>query len=546
MTKFLQGTAVSDGIAMGPVVFRKKPKLTTKCRRVVNPEAEIERLCSAVKCAKEELLGLREKALQTAGGHDAEEMKTMMESYLLLLEDASFHDAVVNRIYTEQVNAEYAVEKSGEQYRNMLAGMEDAYMRERAADIRDIADCILRKLYGAENVQPTWEHPSIVVTDEISPSEMMQLDREKVLALVTVNGSYYSHVSILARNLGIPAITGVSSAWEEEEIFAIADAQNGLLIVNPEAETVDEYRRRSKKEQENKVLLEEYRGLESITRDGQKIAICANVGNALEVRQAMEQGADGIGLFRSEFLYIGRDSSPLEEEQFKEYRTAVEMAAQKQIVIRTMDLGADKAVTYLDWDEEENPALGYRGIRICLKERELFKEQLKALLRAAVYGNLAILYPMITSVEEVEQIQEILKEAAKELESRKVSYRIPEQGVMIETPAAVLISDELAEKVDFFSIGTNDLTQYTLAVDRQNAKLEDIYRPHHKAILKMIHMVVENAHKVGKKVGICGELAADMALTKAFLQMGVDELSVASGKICALRKAVREMGGRNE
>jgi phosphotransferase system enzyme I (PtsI) len=446
-------------------------------------------------------------------------------------------------IRTEEVNAEYAVSVTGDHFAEMFASMDDEYMKGRAADIQDISNRLVRNLAGVEELDLNAMEPSIIVADDLTPSETIQMDKEKILAFVTVHGSANSHTAILARMMNIPALIGVPMNLDEIQngMTAVVDGFQGEVIFEPTEELCKGTFQRMEQEREKLLLLETLKGKENITLDGRQINIYANIGSVGDIGYVMENDAGGIGLFRSEFLYLGHQDFPTEEEQFQAYKQVVQMMAGKKVIIRTLDIGADKQVDYFNLGKEENPALGYRAIRICLMQPEIFKTQLRALLRAAVYGNLSIMYPMITSVEEVKRIYEIVEEVRSELEEAGVPYRIPEQGIMIETPAAVMISDELAEIVDFFSIGTNDLTQYTLAIDRQNDKLDDFYNPHHEAILRMIRMVVDNAHRHGKWAGICGELGADQALTECFVRMGVDELSVAPSMVLKLRKAVREM-----
>ena len=446
-------------------------------------------------------------------------------------------------IRTELVNAEYAAAATGDNFAQMFAAMDDDYMKARAADIKDISERLVRNLSGGTDADLSSMEPSVIVADDLSPSETVQMDKEKILAFVTVHGSTNSHTAILARMMNIPALIGVPMKPDELKngMTAVVDGFSGQVIFEPDETVKAETKKRIEEEAEKQKLLQELKGKENVTLDGRRIHIYANIGSVGDMGYVLENDAGGIGLFRSEFLYLGRNDFPTEEEQFQAYRQAAQMMAGKKVIIRTLDIGADKQVDYFQLGQEDNPAMGYRAIRICLKQPEIFKVQLSALLRAAVYGNLSIMYPMITSTEEVKRIYEIVAEVEEELKAQGVQYRIPEQGIMIETPAAVMISDRLAELVDFFSIGTNDLTQYTLAIDRQNERLDDFYNPHHEAILRMIQMVVENAHKCGKWAGICGELGADPTLTEQFVRMGVDELSVAPSMILKLRKIVREM-----
>ena len=537
--KVWNGKSVCKGIAMGPVVVMKKKDFSVTKIKVSDPEAEISRVTAAVDQAKSQLQELYEKALREVGESSA----MIFMVHQMLLEDETFLDAVYTGIRSEQVNAEYAVSETGNQLAEMFAGMDDDYMKERAADLKDISDRLVRILTGCERQDFCFSEPSILLADDLAPSETMQMDQAKILAFVTVRGSENSHTAILARTMNIPALVGVPVDLDEfqDGMTAIVDGSDGRFVIEPEDAVRMEAEAKIREEHRHKLLLEDLKGKENVTLDGKHIDIFANIGNVDDVKQVLEQDAGGIGLFRSEFLYLGRDTFPTEEEQFQAYRQVLQAMGDKKVIIRTLDIGADKQADYFGLEKEDNPALGYRAIRICLKQPEIFKTQLRALLRAAVYGNLSIMYPMITSAEEVEQIYQVVEEVKSELIREDIPFKIPEQGIMIETPAAVMISDELAEMVDFFSIGTNDLTQYTLAIDRQNQKLEDFYNPHHKAIMRMIRMAVDNAHKAGKWIGICGELGADPALTETFVRMGVDELSVAPSMILNIRKIVREM-----
>ena len=537
--KVWNGKSVCKGIAMGPVVVMKKKDFSVTKIKVSDPEAEISRVIAAVDQAKSQLQELYEKALREVGESSA----MIFMVHQMLLEDETFLDAVYTGIRSEQVNAEYAVSETGNQLAEMFAGMDDDYMKERAADLKDISDRLVRILTDCERQDFCFSEPSILLADDLAPSETMQMDQAKILAFVTVRGSENSHTAILARTMNIPALVGVPMALDEiqDGMTAIVDGSDGRFMIEPEDTIRMEAEEKIREEHRHKLLLADLKGKENVTLDGKHIDIFANIGSVDDVKLVLEQDAGGIGLFRSEFLYLGRDTFPTEEEQFQAYRQVLQAMGDKKVIIRTLDIGADKQADYFGLEKEDNPALGYRAIRICLKQPEIFKTQLRALLRAAVYGNLSIMYPMITSAEEVEQIYQVVEEVKSELIREDIPFKIPEQGIMIETPAAVMISDELAEMVDFFSIGTNDLTQYTLAIDRQNQKLEDFYNPHHKAVMRMIRMVVDNAHKAGKWVGICGELGADPALTETFVRMGVDELSVAPSMILNIRKIVREM-----
>ena len=537
--QYFQGKSVYKGIVMGPVAVLKKNDYQVKRARIEDPEAEVKRVEEAVEVSKKQLGRLYDKAVREVGEASA----AIFEVHQMMMEDEDYLESMQNMIRTELVNAEYAAAATGDNFAEMFAAMDDEYMKARSADVKDISERLVRNLSGEGDNDLSSMEPSIIVADDLSPSETVQMDKEKILAFVTVHGSTNSHTAILARMMNIPALIGVPMDLNglKTGMMAVVDGFSGQVIFEPEEDVRKETEKRMQEEAEKQKLLEELKGKENITPDGRKINIYANIGSVGDLGYVMENDAGGIGLFRSEFLYLGRNDFPTEEEQFQAYKQAVQTMAGKKVIIRTLDIGADKQVEYFNLGKEENPALGYRAIRICLKQPEIFKAQLRALFRAAVYGNLSVMYPMITSTEEVEKIYAIVAEVEEELKAQEVQYKIPEQGIMIETPAAVMISDRLAEMVDFFSIGTNDLTQYTLAIDRQNEQLDDFYNPHHEAVLRMIRMVVENAHKCGKWAGICGELGADLTLTEQFVRMGVDELSVAPSMILKLRKIVREM-----
>ena len=534
-----QGKSVYKGIAMGPIVVLKKNDYQVKRTRIEDTEAEVKRVDEALKASQEQLQKLYDKAVREVGEASA----AIFEVHQMMLEDEDYLEAIQNMIRTEQVNAEYAVAVTGDNFAEMFASMDDDYMKARSADIKDISERLVRNLSGQGDVDLSEIEPSVIVADDLSPSETVQMDKDKILAFVTVHGSTNSHTAILARMMNIPALIGVKMDLEalQSGVTAVVDGFQGMVTFDPDEETKAQTETKIQEEAEKLKLLQELKGKENITLDGRKINIYANIGSVGDIGYVMENDAGGIGLFRSEFLYLGRNDFPTEEEQFQAYKQAVQMMAGKKVIIRTLDIGADKQVDYFNLGNEDNPAMGYRAIRICLRQPEIFKTQLRALLRAAVYGNLSIMYPMITSTEEVKKIYEIVAEVEEELKAQEIQYKIPEQGIMIETPAAAIISDKLAEMVDFFSIGTNDLTQYTLANDRQNEKLDEFYNPHHEAILRMIQMVGDNAHKCGKWAGICGELGADATLTEQFVRMGLDELSVAPSMVLKLRKIVREM-----
>ena len=537
--QYFQGKSVYKGIVMGPVAVLKKNDYQVKRARIEDPEAEVKRVKEAVEVSKKQLGRLYDKAVREVGEASA----AIFEVHQMMLEDEDYLESMENMIRIELVNAEYAAAATGDNFAEMFAAMDDEYMKARSADVKDISERLVRNLSGEGDNDLSSMEPSIIVADDLSPSETVQMDKEKILAFVTVHGSTNSHTAILARMMNIPALIGVPMDLNglKTGMTAVVDGFSGQVIFEPEEDVQKETEKRMQEEAEKQKLLEELKGKENVTPDGRKINIYANIGSVGDLGYVMENDAGGIGLFRSEFLYLGRNDFPTEEEQFQAYKQAVQTMAGKKVIIRTLDIGADKQVDYFNLGKEENPALGYRAIRICLKQPEIFRAQLRALFRAAVYGNLSVMYPMITSTEEVEKIYAIVAEVEEELKKQEVQYKIPEQGIMIETPAAVMISDRLAEMVDFFSIGTNDLTQYTLAIDRQNEQLDDFYNPHHEAVLRMIRMVVENAHKCGKWAGICGELGADLTLTEQFVRMGVDELSVAPSMILKLRKIVREM-----
>lgn len=535
----LKGKAVYKGIALGKISVLRKTENVVKRVKIEDVDAELQRVEVAKEQAIEQLGKLYDKAVKEVGEASA----AIFEVHQMMLEDLDFNEAIENTIRTQEVNAEYAVASTGDSFSEMFASMDDDYMKARAVDIKDISERLVQNLAGNGDNGLDFTEPVIVVADDLTPSETVQMDKEKILAFVTVHGSTNSHTAILARMMNIPALIGVEMNLEDMQTGteAVVDGFTGEFILCPEEEVRAKAQKKLDEENEKRNLLLELKGKENITLSGKKIELYANIGSAADVGYVLENDAGGIGLFRSEFLYIGRNELPSEEEQFQAYKQAAQNMAGKKVIIRTLDIGADKQADYLNLGKEENPALGYRAIRICLTQTDIFKTQLRAIFRASNYGQIAIMYPMITSVEEVKKIQEIVQEVKKELRDCEIPYKDVEEGIMIETPAAVMISDELAELVDFFSIGTNDLTQYTLAIDRQNEKLDAFYNPHHKAVLKMIQMVVDNAHKAGKWAGICGELGADPELTETFVRMGVDELSVAPSMILKLRRIVREM-----
>lgn len=538
MVKFY-GKPVFKGIAVGPVVVLKNEDQKVKRRKVDSPEEEVAKVERGVKTAQEQLQALYEKAVVEVGETSA----AIFEVHQMMLEDEDYLDAIYNMIRAEQVNAEYAVAVTGDNFSEMFAGMDDDYMKARAADVKDISNRLVQCVSGNQEDGLNFKEPSIIVADDLSPSETVQMDKKMILAFVTVHGSANSHTSILARMMNIPALIGVPLDLDKihSGMKAVVDGVQGEVVFEPNEFVCEEAERKIKKEQEKLQLLQELKGKENVTLSGRKVNVYANIGGIGDVGYALENDAGGVGLFRSEFLYLGRDDFPTEEEQFQAYRQVLQTMGEKKVIIRTLDIGADKQVDYFNLGKEDNPALGYRAIRICLKQPDIFKTQLRALFRATVYGNLSIMYPMIASTEEVEKIYAIVGEVKEELRKEQITFKDPEQGIMIETPAAVMISDKLAQMVDFFSVGTNDLTQYTLAIDRQNEKLDDFYNPHHEAILAMIQMITDNAHKHGKWAGICGELGADLELTEKFVKMGIDELSVSPSMILPLRKRIREI-----
>ena len=536
--QIFEGKSVFGGIAMGKIRVYKKDARQVKRVKVTDAEAEIARYVQARDTAMQQLQQLYEKALQEIGETNA----AIFEVHQMMLEDDDYNESVENIIRTEQVNAEYAVASTGDNFAQMFASMDDEYMQGRAADVRDISERMIGILNGAAADGIAADEPVIIVADDLAPSETVQMDKSKVLSFVTVHGSLNSHTAILARTMGIPALvaTDIAEADALDGRYAVVDGAAGKLYVEPDEETTGMLEQKKKEFQEQKELLETLKGKENITLDGKKIMLYANIGNSKDLATVIQNDAGGIGLFRSEFIYLERDHFPTEEEQFQIYKQVAQTMAGKRVIIRTLDIGADKQCDYFEMEKEENPAMGCRAIRICLTRPEIFKTQLRALFRASAFGKLAVMYPMITSVSEVRRIKEIVAEVCAELDAQGVAYGEVEQGIMIETPAAVMISDLLAEEVDFFSIGTNDLTQYTLAIDRQNTKLDEFFDPHHPAVLRMIQMVVDHAHEKGIWAGICGELGADPELTQTFLKMGVDELSVSPGRILTLRKIIRE------
>ena len=531
----LHGKSVFSGIAIGKLsIYQSKDKLV-KREKAENVEREIERFKEARELAKEELSSLYEKALKEVGEANA----AIFEVHQMMLDDLDYEESIINMIQTQEINAEFAVATTGDNFSEMFAAIDDDYMKARAVDVKDISNRVIKILQGDRNNEAKFDEPVILVAEDLTPSETVQLDKSKVLSFVTRLGSTNSHTAILARTMNIPALIGINFTEEMDGHDAIVDGAEGILIIDPDEQTLAEYQAKKAELDYKAQLIQELKGKENITLNGKTINLFANIAGVGDVASAHANDAGGIGLFRSEFLYLENSDYPSEEEQLRAYRTVVENMAGKKVIIRTLDIGADKQVDYFKLDKEENPALGYRAIRICLDRVDVFKTQLRALFRAAYYGNLSIMYPMIVSVDEVKRIKEIVAEVKAELEEENIPYGEAEQGIMIETPAAVFMSRELAEEVDFFSIGTNDLTQYMLACDRQNPHLESINDPHHPAVLRAIEMTIKNGHAGGCWVGICGELGADTSLTERFIQMGVDELSVSPSRILQVREAIR-------
>ena len=532
------GKSVFGGIAIGKISVYQKKEQQVKRVKIEDPDQEMARYEKAKAEGIRQLQGLYDKALREVGEANA----AIFEVHQMMMEDDGYNESVENIIRSQGVNAEYAVATTGDNYAQMFSAMDDDYMRERAADVRDISERLLTILNGEDTGSVDTDEPKIIVAEDLAPSETVQLDKDKVLSFVTVKGSLNSHTAILARTMAIPALVNTSMVLDGsmDGKIGIVDGASGTFYVDPDEATLEEMKKRQEEDIARKQLLLTLKGKENVTLDGQKVMLYANIGNIKDLATVIQNDAGGIGLFRSEFIYLEKEDFPTEEEQFQIYRQVAQTMAGKRVIIRTLDIGADKQCDYFHMEHEENPALGCRAIRICLTRPEIFKTQLRALFRASAFGKIAIMYPMITSVSEVRKIKEIVEEVKAELTSQGVEFGNPEQGIMIETPAAAIISDDLAKEVDFFSIGTNDLSQYTMAIDRQNPQLDLFFDPHHPAVLRMISMVVENAHKAGIWAGICGELGADQSLTKEFLAMGVDELSVSPGSILPLRKIILE------
>lgn len=536
--RIYHGKSVYGGIAIGKIKVHSRDDTTVKRMRVENTEEEVARFQRAKDRAEKELKSLYDRACAEVGDTNA----AIFEIHQMMLEDADYQDSILHIIRTQSVNAEYAIATTGKNFSNIFASMEDPYMQARAEDVKDISERLLKILLGTDTEVCAENEPVILAAEDLVPSETVQLDKSKVLAFVTSKGSANSHTAILARTMNIPAIVGIDLPLDEETdgMLAVVNGSQGIVYLDPEPEVLERMREKQREEEEQRALLQTLKGKETVTADGKKICLYANIGNSQDLALVLKNDADGIGLFRSEFIYLERENLPTEEEQFHIYKSVAETMAGKKTIIRTLDIGADKQASYLHLEPEENPAMGLRAIRLCLSRPEIFKTQLRALFRAAAFGDLAVMYPMITSVAEVKRIHQMVDGVIAELNREEIPFRVPEQGIMIETPAAVMVSKELAEQVDFFSIGTNDLAQYTMAIDRQNPNLDEFFDPHSEAVLRMIEMTVKNAHQEGIWVGICGELGADTTLTERFLRMGVDELSVAPSQILAVRKVIRE------
>ena len=537
--KVATGTSILKGIAIGKLKLYRKEAVETGRASSLTPEEEYARFQAAQKAAQEQLGQLYEKALDEVGENNA----AIFEIHQMMLEDLDYLESIENIIRTQEVNAEYAVATTADNFAAMFSAMDDAYMQGRAADVKDVSERVLNILSGADTGIKEMNEPCIIAADDLAPSETVQLDKSKVLGFATMYGSSNSHTAILARTMNIPAVIGLGEDLKAEYNGkdAIIDGFTGTLYIEPDEETMKAMQEKRAKDLEQRALLEQLKGKENVTKSGQKINVYANIGNVSDLGAVLKNDAGGIGLFRSEFLYLENSDFPTEEQQFAVYKKVAESMAGKKVIIRTLDIGADKQVDYFGLDKEENPALGYRAIRICLTRPEIFKTQLRALYRAAVFGNISIMFPMIISVKEVQKIKEIIAEVKEGLKSEGIPYKEDvELGIMIETPASVMVSRELAKEVDFFSVGTNDLTQYTLAIDRQNSKLDEFYDPHHPAVLRMIRMAAESAHAEGAWIGICGELGADLELTEEFLKMGLDELSVSPSMVLPLRNRIRQ------
>lgn len=534
----LTGKSAFGGIAIGKIAIYKRNEVQVKRQTVSDTEAEVSRFLEAKETAKKQIADLYEKSVNEVGKAKA----MVFEAYQVMLDDHDYIESVIHIIRSQEVNAEFAVAATSDKFVQMFSNMKDAYMRARAADVKDISNRVIEIMQGTMAGKIIGDEPVILLADDLTPSETVQLDKSKVLAFATIHGSVNSHTVILARTMNIPAIVGVD--FNEEDVdgqFGIVNGYDGEIYINPGEKTIEHFQKKKQEEERKRILLQELKGKEDITIDGKSINVYANIGSVTDVALVLDNDAEGIGLFRSEFLYLQSEDYPSEEVQFTTYRTVAESMEGKKVIIRTLDIGTDKQIDYFNLDKEDNPAMGYRAIRICLDRKDIFRTQLRAIFRASAYGNISIMFPMIISVEEVKEIKEMVEEVKARLTEEGIPYKDCELGIMIETPAAVMISDLLAKEVDFFSIGTNDLTQYALAIDRLNPKLDNIYNAHHEAVIRMIKMVIDNGHKENCRVGICGELGADLSLTESFLRMGLDELSVSPSMVLEVRDKVRKI-----
>lgn len=534
----LTGKSAFGGIAIGKIAIYKRNEVQVKRQTVSDTEAEVSRFLEAKETAKKQIADLYEKSVSEVGKAKA----MVFEAYQVMLDDHDYIESVIHIIRSQEVNAEFAVAATSDKFVQMFSNMKDAYMRARAADVKDISNRVIEIMQGTMAGKIIGDEPVILLADDLTPSETVQLDKSKVLAFATMHGSVNSHTVILARTMNIPAIVGVD--FNEEDVdgqYGIVNGYDGEIYINPDEKTIEHFQKKKQEEERKRILLQELKGKEDITIDGKSINVYANIGSVTDVALVLDNDAEGIGLFRSEFLYLQSEDYPSEEVQFTTYRTVAESMEGKKVIIRTLDIGTDKQIDYFNLDKEDNPAMGYRAIRICLDRKDIFRTQLRAIFRASAYGNISIMFPMIISVEEVKEIKEIVEEVKARLTEEGIPYKDCELGIMIETPAAVMISDLLAKEVDFFSIGTNDLTQYALAIDRLNPKLDNIYNAHHEAVIRMIKMVIDNGHKENCRVGICGELGADLSLTESFLRMGLDELSVSPSMVLEVRDKVRKI-----
>lgn len=533
--EIFKGNKIHGGIAIGTVLFYSREKRKIVRRRVEDTQAELSRLNEAKRMAAVQLEELCQKAREETDSQNAQ----IFEAHLMMLEDYDLNTAIANVIESQSVSAEYAAAVTGDSFASRFENMDDEYFRARGEDIRDVTERIIDALMGGVH-RLNADEPSIIAAQNLTPSETLRTDKTKLLAFVTQKGTTSSHTAILARAMDIPAVSGIEVRAEWDKRTAVVDGHNGIFILEPDEETLESYREQQKKDAQHELLLKKYKGIKTTAKNGRRINLYANVGSLDDIDAALQNDAEGIGLFRTEFIFMERAQAPTEQQQFEIYRKAAQKMAGRRVIIRTLDIGADKQLPYISLGKEDNPALGCRAVRLCLARPELFKTQLRAIFRASVCGNISVMYPMITSVEEVQRIKQLVQEVKAELRNENIPYKETEQGIMIETPAAALISGSLAGEVDFFSIGTNDLTQYTLAADRQNSRLAQTFNPHHEAVMRLIKMTIENAHSAGIWAGICGELASDLSITQSLIDMGADELSVSPGMVLRVRKAVSE------